>query len=330
MRAILLASAMATTLNGRRARSCVSQGYFCGLCLARRNTECAPITRSRRRYRSPCFDIGPSFCLPPVESCRGTSPIQAAKSRPDRKAFGSVTVAVMALAPMVPIPGTLSSRLLSSFARCCIVSRFSTEPIIVCSACSSAASTIRLPRASIGRRASFSSAMIFSNCLSPSRPCAATITELSQMRPQGVDHLRSLPHQQVACAMLHQPALLLGRLRPHKSHGGAANRLADRFGVGRVVLVALDVRLHVFRRHQTNLVTELRQLTRPIMRRSTRLHANEAGRQRRKKLQHLTAAKLLPDDDRLGRINAVDLEHVLGDIQTDCGNLHVDGSLCGL
>jgi hypothetical protein len=41
--------------------------------------------------------------------------------------------------------------------------------------------------------------------------------------------------------MLHQPALLLGRLRPHKSHGGAANRLADRFGVGRVVLVALEV-----------------------------------------------------------------------------------------
>jgi hypothetical protein len=34
------------------------------------------------------------------------------------------------------------------------------------------------------------------------------------MRPHGVDHLRSLPYQQVACAMLHQPALLLGRLRP--------------------------------------------------------------------------------------------------------------------
>ena len=57
---------------------------------------------------------------------------------------------------------------------------------------------------------------------------------------------------------------------------------------------------------------------------------SEARRQRRKKLQHLTAAKLFPDDDLLGRINAVDLKHVLGDIQTDCGNLHVDGSLCGL
>src|SRR6516164_5894261 len=130
--------------------------------------------------------------------------------------------------------------------------------------------------------------------------------------------------------MLHQPALLLGRLRPHKSHGGAANRLADRFGVGRVVLVSLDVSFYVFRRHQTNLVTELRQLTRPIMRRSTRLHANEARRQPCKKLQHLTAAKLSPDDDLLGRINAVDLEHVLRDIQTDCGNLHVDGSLMWL
>jgi hypothetical protein len=47
------------------------------------------------------------------------------------------------------------------------------------------------------------------------------------------------------------------------------------------------------------------------MRRGTSLHADQAGRQRREKLQHLTAAKLLPDDDLLGRINAVDLKHVL-------------------
>src|SRR5262249_7487079 len=114
----------------------------------------------------------------------------------------------------------------------------------------------------------------------------------------------------------HQLALLLGRLHRHKTHGRAANRLTTRFRVNRIVLVALDVSLHVFRRHQTNLVTKLRQLTCPIMRRGTRLHADQAGRQRRKELQHLTAPKLLPDDDLLGRINAVDLKHVLGDIQT--------------
>jgi hypothetical protein len=36
---------------------------------------------------------------------------------------------------------------------------------------------------------------------------------------------------------------------------------------------------------------------------------------------------LLPDDDLLGRIDPVDLEHVLGDIQSDRGDLHVEGSL---
>jgi hypothetical protein len=38
VRAILLASATATTLNGLRARSCVSQGYFSGFCFASFNT----------------------------------------------------------------------------------------------------------------------------------------------------------------------------------------------------------------------------------------------------------------------------------------------------
>src|SRR5215510_4226277 len=51
------------------------------------------------------------------------------------------------------------------------------------------------------------------------------------------------------------------------------------------------------------------------------LTADQARRQRFKELHQLTAAKLLPDDDLLRRINAVDLKHVLGNIQTDCGNL---------
>ena len=41
--------AMATTLNGRRAKSRVSQGYLSGLSLARRKIETAPPTRMRRR-----------------------------------------------------------------------------------------------------------------------------------------------------------------------------------------------------------------------------------------------------------------------------------------
>ena len=50
MRAILLASATATTLKGRRAMSWVSQGYFPGFSMARRKTECAPTKMARMAW----------------------------------------------------------------------------------------------------------------------------------------------------------------------------------------------------------------------------------------------------------------------------------------
>ena len=60
------------------------------------------------------------------------------------------------------------------------------------------------------------------------------------------------------------------------------------------------------------------------MRRGAGLHADETRRQRLEERQHLAAPKLLPNDDLLGRVDPVDLEHVLGDIQTDRGDLHVE------
>jgi hypothetical protein len=41
------------------------------------------------------------------------------------------------------------------------------------------------------------------------------------------------------------------------------------------------------------------------VRRGASFHPNKARRQRREKLHHLTAAKLLPDDDLLGRITGL-------------------------
>src|SRR6266568_9482304 len=49
----------------------------------------------------------PSFSLPPLEFCLGTSPIHAEKSRPDRKALGSPTLATRAVASAGPTPGIL-------------------------------------------------------------------------------------------------------------------------------------------------------------------------------------------------------------------------------
>jgi hypothetical protein len=49
----------------------------------------------------------------------------------------------------------------------------------------------------------------------------------------------------------------LCRLDRHKSHRLALNRLANRFGVGGIVFIALNVRLHVLRRHQPHLMAKI-------------------------------------------------------------------------
>src|SRR5258708_31686179 len=60
-----------------------------------------------------------------------------------------------------------------------------------------------------------------------------------------IDHCGLLPDEEMARAMEHQAALLLGRLGRHKPHVGPADRLADRLGVGGIVLLPLDVGFHV-------------------------------------------------------------------------------------
>ena len=69
------------------------------------------------------------------------------------------------------------------------------------------------------------------------------------MRTQGVDDLGALAYQHIARAMLHQLTLLFGRFDPHEAQGRSPNRFADRLGVSRIVFVALDVGLHILRRH---------------------------------------------------------------------------------
>jgi hypothetical protein len=73
----------------------------------------------------------------------------------------------------------------------------------------------------------------------PIAPLRSRHTEFGQMCAQGIDQLGALAHQQIAYAMLHQPALLLWRFDHYKPHGWAPDRFADRLGIGGIVLVAL-------------------------------------------------------------------------------------------
>ena len=73
--------------------------------------------------------------------------------------------------------------------------------------------------------------------------------ELGEMRTDRIDHRGLLADKQMASAVKHQTALLLGRLCWDEPHVGAGDRLANRLCVSHVVLMPFDVGLDVSRRH---------------------------------------------------------------------------------
>src|SRR6478672_9611584 len=62
-----------------------------------------------------------------------------------------------------------------------------------------------------------------------------------------------------------------------------------------------------------------------MMCRCTRFHADQRRRQLAEELDHTAAPQLPCNDDFADCIDAVNLKDVLGEIDADCGNLHVDG-----
>jgi hypothetical protein len=126
----------------------------------------------------------------------------------------------------------------------------------------------------------------------------------------------------------HQDALLLARLDWHEPHVGSADRLADRLGVSRVGLVALDVGLHVLRRDQTYFVTKTDKLPRPVMSARTRLHAHQAVGLFCEEGEEFAASQFAPKHSVPGCINAVNLEDRLCEIEANRDNGH-DGALLG-
>ena len=74
-------------------------------------------------------------------------------------------------------------------------------------------------------------------------------------------------------------------------------------------------------------MTKLGDFTRPMMNGSAGFHADQARRNFAKEVDDLLAPQLTADDDLARTIYAVHLEHVLGEINADGANLHVDDPL---
>ena len=132
--------------------------------------------------------------------------------------------------------------------------------------------------------------------------------------------------------MQHQHGLLVDALDCDEAHGRPRHGLGDGFGVSSVGLPALDVGLHVRGRHQLHGVAELGQLARPVMRRAARLHADKARRELGEEGEDLGPAQRPAHDHLALIVDAVDLEHVLRQIEADGANhvswtVPVDGGL---
>jgi hypothetical protein len=145
--------------------------------------------------------------------------------------------------------------------------------------------------------------------------------ELGQMPAQSVHQTHTLAHQPLPATVQQHGSLLVGRLDRHKSRGRSPNRLANRFRIGGVGLVAFDVRLHVLRRHQPHLVANRAQLASPVMRRRTRFQPDHTPGNAAEERQHLPAPQSLTQNRRTLRINAVNLKNMLGYVHPDCRNL---------
>ena len=76
--------------------------------------------------------------------------------------------------------------------------------------------------------------------------------ELSKMGTNGIDDGGLLANEQMARAMKRQAALLFWGLGRHEPHIGSRDSFTNRFRIGGIILLSLDIRFHISGRHQAH------------------------------------------------------------------------------
>src|SRR5712675_3202650 len=132
--------------------------------------------------------------------------------------------------------------------------------------------------------------------------------KFGKVSPDRINHRGLLANKQMPCAVKHQAALLLRRLGGHKPHVGSGDSLTDGLGISGVILLPLDVRLDVGRRHQPHRMAKCLELARPVVRRGASLDPNQTYWQFLEERQDDATLQLAADEHLAGGINAVDLE----------------------
>src|SRR5581483_11087039 len=100
--------------------------------------------------------------------------------------------------------------------------------------------------------------------------------------------------------------------------------LADRLSIVRIIIAALAVGPDTLSRHQPHRVSELAELSSPVMGTPAGFHPDQARRQLREVLQHLPTRKALAALHRPVLVHAMHLKNRLRNVQPATSNIHLD------
>ena len=108
-----------------------------------------------------------------------------------------------------------------------------------------------------------------------------------------------------------QHALLLNVLDGHKAHVGAGYCLADGFCIGCVVFIGFDVGFDELGSYEFDGVAQALELASPVVGAAAGFHADQTRGQVHKERGHLVTLQLLLKNGLAVRVDAVELEDVL-------------------
>jgi hypothetical protein len=114
---------------------------------------------------------------------------------------------------------------------------------------------------------------------------------------------------------------LLRRFYRYEAHRWTPNRLADRLGIGHVVLVAFHISFHIVGWHQASFMAKRNQLTSPMVRRRAGFEVDKARRNLGKEREDLAASQPLAHHYAAHLVHRMNLEDTLCQIKTNCCNI---------
>ena len=90
-------------------------------------------------------------------------------------------------------------------------------------------------------------------------------SKLSKMASQGIDDLRSLPHEKIACPEYNGCCLTDFAFNSDETHGRAQCCLTDRLSIRSIILVPLYEWLHIRWRYQPNRMAQIANFPTPVV-----------------------------------------------------------------